>query len=281
MFRKIAILGSGLMGGSLALALKSKAPQTTAFLWARKSASADKAIQLGIQASTDLAAVVKDADLLVLTTPVGAMAELLQQAITAGLPSSAVITDVGSVKKLPHDTLEPIAGERLFIGSHPMVGSEKSGLGAIDKNLYQGGACLMTKHSQLNIAPSITQAIMEFWQIAGCSKITWLGIEEHDALVAKISHFPHMMASIVSTISAENYQDASFSGQGLKDTSRVASGDASMWAEIIQENHQAILPYLKQATNELDQLQRLLVEQDEQGLQTWLQQAKTNRDQLS
>ncbi len=284
MFAKVAILGSGLMGGSLALALQSKLPQTQAALWARRQEAVDQALELGIHASTDLATIVADADLLVLTTPVGVMADLLEQAIEAGLPKTALITDVGSVKELPHDELEPLVDSRLFIGSHPMVGSEKSGLQAADVELYQGGACLLTigvSSSESAASSEIKQNLEDFWRTVGCDKIRWMSVNEHDALVAKISHFPHAMASLVAAISIDDSNDASLSGQGLKDTSRVASGDAAMWAEIIQENRQAILPYLEQASRELDQLKSLLEQKDNLGLEAWLQQAKNNRDQIS
>ncbi len=281
MFAKVAILGSGLMGGSLALALQSKAPQTKVGLWARRQESVKQALSLGINASTDLAAIVNDVDLLVLSTPVGVMADLLEQAIAAGLPKTALITDVGSVKQLPHDQLEPLVDGRLFIGSHPMVGSEKSGLDAANAELYVNGACLITKRQNTQVSQAIVKSLEDFWKEVGCNPVSWMSVEEHDALVAKISHFPHAMASLVATVSIDDRDESALSGQGLRDTSRVASGDSAMWAEIIQENRQAILPYLEQATQEIVKLKNLLNAKDSQELQAWLEQAKVNRDQLS
>jgi prephenate dehydrogenase len=146
-FRNITILGAGLLGGSLALALAALENPPVVTLWARKEESVTEAKSRGIlNATADFTIAVKEADLVILAVPVGAMASLVVAALEAGLPKTCIITDVGSVKRVPHQTISPLlAGTEVrFIGSHPMAGSERNGLSAITHQLFQNAACLLT-----------------------------------------------------------------------------------------------------------------------------------------
>ena len=140
-FPNITILGGGLLGGSLAMALAGKSNAVR--LWSRREETAQTAREIGIHGATaDLADAVKDADLLVLAVPVGSMAALVSRAMDAGLPAGCLITDVGSVKAAPHREIPPLlAGRGIdFIGSHPMAGSEQNGLEAASADLFQNAA---------------------------------------------------------------------------------------------------------------------------------------------
>ena len=277
-FTNIAILGGGLLGGSLAMALMPNRAKVR--LWARRPETVAAAIEAGIsEATDDLAVAVAEADLVVLAVPVGSMATLVQQAIEAGLPKGCLITDVGSVKRAPHQTIPPLlVGTGIdFIGSHPMAGSEQNGLSAASAELFQNAACLLTNDEQ--VPQDRAAALERFWQAVGC-RTTWMGAATHDELVARISHLPHIIAAGGARVCLSNPDDGRFGGGGLRDTTRVASGNAEMWAEILTENHTALLEPLQQTITDLRQLLHHLENGDRQAVCRWLTEAKQLRDQL-
>jgi prephenate dehydrogenase len=277
-FTNIAILGGGLLGGSLAMALMPNHPQVR--LWARRPETVAAALEAGIPGATvDLAAAVADADLLVLAVPVGSMAMLVRQAMDAGLPAACLVTDVGSVKRAPHQSIPPIlAGRGMeFIGSHPMAGSEQNGLGAASADLFRNAACLLTNDER--VSRDRADALERFWQGVGC-RTTWMGAAAHDELVARISHLPHIIAAGAARICLSHPDEGRFGGGGLRDTTRVASGNAGMWAEILTENREALLEPLRQTIADLGGLLHHLETGDRQAVCRWLMEAKEHRDQL-
>ncbi len=280
-FPKIAILGGGLLGGSLALALASQAPAPRVRLWARRAATLDEAKRRGIPHPTgDLQAAVADAELVVLAVPVGSMPELLAAALAAGLRADCLVTDVGSVKQFPHDALAPLLAARgiPFIGSHPMAGSEQFGIAAADSRLFEGSACLLTNDGE---APAgLTRRLEAFWQSVGC-ETTWLGAAAHDALVARISHLPHILAASGARVCLADQTLGRFSGGGLRDTTRVAAGNPEMWAEILTENRAALIEPLREAIADLGKFLAFLEASDHALARDWLATAKLRRDSLS
>lgn len=275
--KHITILGGGLLGGSIALAQSS---EHTFRVWSRRAASTQEALDLGLDATSDLADAVACADLLILSVPVGAMAPLLANAIAAGLPEKCLITDVGSVKRLPHDSLRPIvsAAGYDFIGSHPMAGGEKGGIAQARADLFLNAACLLTNDE--NVDAEKCQLLEEFWQALGC-RTSWCSSAEHDAMVARISHFPHMLACIGATVGLKNPELATFGGGGLRDTTRVAAGNPDMWAEILLENRDCLLGNLHESLDEMKTVMQLLEAADFPALQSWLSRAKTRRDVMN
>lgn len=279
-FSNITILGGGLLGGSLAMALNTLNPAPRVQLWARKPATADAARSLGISGATsELAEAVKQADLLVLAVPVGSMAELLAQAVASGLPSSCLVTDVGSVKRAPHETLPPVlaAGGMDFIGSHPMAGSERVGIAAANARMFDGAACLLTNDQQ--VPTPRTEALERFWQSVGC-RTTWLSAAAHDALVARISHLPHIIAASAARICLLDPAAGGFGGGGLRDTTRVSSGNPDMWTEILIENREALLGPLRESASDLGTILAHLETGDQEAVRQWLATAKHQRDLL-
>jgi len=279
-FSHVTILGGGLLGGSLALALRHLFPSTNVTLWARKAETVSQAHALGIQqATSNLAAAVSHAELAVLAVPVGAMPTLLQSALDAGLPSHCIVTDVGSVKSTPHRDLAPVLCGRpqQFIGSHPMAGSERNGIDAARAGLFCDAACLLTND---DLAPAEScEALENFWKSVGCHT-TWMSAAVHDALVARISHLPHLLASAGARTCLQHPSEGTFGGGGLRDTTRVAAGNPVMWAEIVTENRDAILPPLRDLISDLGTLLRHLESADLAATQHWLDEAKHLRDQL-
>jgi prephenate dehydrogenase len=278
-FPNITILGGGLLGGSLAMALAGNQHQVR--LWARREETMQAARKIGISgATTVLADAVKQANLLVLAVPVGSMPALVSQAINAGLPAGCLITDVGSVKAAPHREIPPLlAGRGIdFIGSHPMAGSEQNGLEAASAELFQNAACLLTNDEQ--VPSSRTDALERFWKGVGC-RTTWMSATAHDALVARISHLPHIVAAGAALVCLKNPDDGRFGGGGLRDTTRVAGGNPEMWAEILMENRAALLDPLRETIADLSEILSHLENGDQQAAHDWLAAAKQLRDQLN
>ena len=279
-FPHVTILGGGLLGGSLALALENGTTAPKVRLWARRKESADSARERGIAGATsDLAEAVAGADLVVLAVPVGSMPALVSRALEAGLPDGCLVTDVGSVKRAPHQTIPPLfAGRDIeFIGSHPMAGSERTGIAAINPRLFEQAACLLTNDE--GVSQARAGALEEFWQGVGC-RTAWMSAPIHDELVARISHLPHIVAASTARICIRDSKEGRFGGGGLRDTTRVASGNPEMWTEIVQENREAVAGPLRELIADLGALLGNLENGDHEATLRWLSEGKLQRDQL-
>jgi prephenate dehydrogenase len=277
-FQKISILGGGLLGGSIALALQDSKKVR---LWFRRPELLEIARLAGFLGTTsDLTEAVVDCDLLILAVPVGAMPALLSAAVKAGLPSSCLVTDVGSVKQAPHQQLADIltTSGNAFIGSHPMAGSEKNGLMAAKADLFQNAACLLTNDS--NASEHLTKELENFWVNLGC-RTRWFSAQEHDRIVARISHLPHITAAATALSALESCSEyGELSGGGLKDTTRVASGNPDMWAEILTENRDAVTAGVRDNIAQLHEILASLEAGDLEATRQWLVAAKHLRDDL-
>ncbi len=280
-FPTITILGGGLLGGSLALALAALENPPVIRLWVRKEETATTAEKLGISGVTlDLAEAVSGTSLLILAVPVGAMAALVFSALEAGLPDDCLITDVGSVKRVPHRKIGPLLKglPNQFIGSHPMAGSERNGLSAVSVNLFQNAACLLTNDGG---APAeMTAALERFWQAIGC-RTSWMSAAIHDELVARISHLPHLIAAGAARVCLRDPSEGRFGGGGLRDTTRVAAGNPTMWAEIVTENREALIGLLHETIADLREILGSLESGNQEQARQWLATAKQRRDPLN
>lgn len=277
-FPNITILGGGLLGGSLALALPGLEQPPKVKLWVRRESTAEEAKAAGIhEATCDMAEAVAGADLIVLAVPVGAMPALVSTAIKCGLPTGCLVTDVGSVKQFPHQAVTPLlAGTGAhFIGSHPMAGSEKTGISAASAGLFNGAACILTNDD--HTAGSKAAALERFWQSLGC-RTSWMSAALHDALVARISHLPHIIAASGARISLQVPSEGRFGGGGLRDTTRVAGGNPEMWAEILLENRAAIATPLRETIADLREILACLENGEQERVLKWLATAKERRD---
>lgn len=272
--RLITLYGPGLLGGSLALAIQQHFPESKLRLWARRPEAEDGIRARGIEAEffTDATAAAQDASLIILCTPVETMAQLAKQIARADLPADCLVTDVGSVKGQVVNELEPIFGP-CFIGSHPMAGSEKTGIEVARANLFEKAACLLTPRQGVDSA-----RLRYFWETLGC-QVLEMTPEEHDIKVARISHLPHMMAAI-TTLAALRSDPSAIAcvAGGFRDTTRVASGDPGLWTGIALGNRAALTAQLKEASNALIELLEILEKPDEGELRRFLAEAKSLRD---
>ena len=273
MLQKIAILGPGLLGGSIGLAARQRKVAGKVAVWARRQEAADEAYKLGAadEATTDLRRAVADAELVVLAVPIGAMPALAKQ-----IPAGCVVTDVGSVK---YPVVNALAGLLpKFVGSHPMAGSEQAGIEAARRELFDNTVCIVTPREDTDKAA--LNLVFEFWKSLGC-QVRTLAPQEHDEIVARISHLPHFVAAaVVNVVCSDGAHPLNFVGPGFKDFSRIASGPPEMWTEIAVENRQEIARGLDHLIEELGKLRAALENADAIELRAMLKRAKHYRDEL-
>ncbi len=252
--KEIAILGPGLLGGSLALALRARLPGCRIGLWARRQEAVAEVQASGVadHASTDLNTIVQGADTVILCVPIGVMPKLAHDLLPLAGPET-LITDVGSVKAPVVDALAPIfEGKARFIGSHPMAGSEQSGLGAAKAQLFEGATCILTPHP--GIDPETITRATRLWEIVG-GKVTRMEAQAHDETIGLVSHLPHLLASaLVDFVEQTNPDATAYCGNGFRDTTRIAAGPAPMWAEILHTNRAALKVQLDRFITSLQNL---------------------------
>jgi prephenate dehydrogenase len=254
-------------------------PGTALRLWARRESVEVSIRERGIQAEffTDATTAACGASLIILCTPVETMPALAAQIAQAELGPDCLITDVGSVKGSVVRALEPILGPR-FIGSHPMAGSEKTGIETARACLFQNATCLVTPGAQTPSSGSESlPRLRTFWKTLGCNVLE-MSPEEHDEKVARISHLPHMMAA-VTTLAALRTDPAAAAcvANGFRDTTRVAGGDPGLWTGIALENRPALLAQLQAAATTLTELLDILGKPDEEELRRFLAEAQSLR----
>ncbi|NIP96812.1 MAG: prephenate dehydrogenase/arogenate dehydrogenase family protein [Akkermansiaceae bacterium] len=279
-FHRIAILGPGLLGGSVGLAVRKRHPEFGVTLWGRSPERVAEIRSAGFEHVThDLALAVKDAELIILAVPVGAMEELGARLLEVGVAPGTFVTDVGSVKVHPHQSLGQLMRERgiAFIGSHPMAGSERSGFDSAHADLFEGAPCILTNENELS--DEDVNRLVGFWAGLG-ARAAIMSAEEHDRLVARISHLPHVLAVVCALVALEEEGAGNLAGRGLRDTSRVAAGDPLMWTEILLENRHEIIPPLRESASVLERLADLLEGGKSSALTTVLEEARERRQRL-
>ncbi len=278
--KRIAVLGSGLLGGSIALAVQSRLPDVSVSLWGRREQSVADARRLGITGATaDLAEAVKDVDLIILASPVGAMLEILKAAASVRSLRGVIVTDVGSVKLTPRDLLEHVVDDTgaRYIGSHPMAGSEQAGIHAARTDLFDGAACVIT--NDFGHPEGDVRVLRSLWEAIGC-QCYLTSSEEHDRVMARISHLPHLLASIGALVGLKHPEDGKFAGNGMRDTTRVASGHPGMWAEILLRNREALREPIEETIAHLREMLALLEKSSDEEITRLLDDAKRLRDTL-
>jgi prephenate dehydrogenase len=279
-FPSIAILGPGLLGGSLAMSIRERIPGASIRIWGRREETVEKVRSLGIAdtASSDVREIAKGATLIIFCMPVGAMADIAEK-IAPVVSADAIITDVGSVKQPVVEQLGKIFHNRAhFIGSHPMAGSEQAGIEAARADLFDGAVTILTPDK--DSPESAVAALTEFWETLGC-RVTTASPKAHDEAVALISHLPHVVAAaIVQTVARENPAAFDLRGKGFLDTTRVASGLAPMWAEILAENRGPVKKAIHAMIENLAQVSKLLDAEDIAALEQYLAEARFARERL-
>lgn len=278
----MAVLAPGLIGGSLLRALRVHSPETSLSAWARRPEAVQElraAPGLVDLASTVVDEAIEGADCLVLAMPTGHMASVVEQMSSFPVGSRVLVTDVGSVKAPVVRAIEPLVRERggVFIGSHPMAGSEKKGLLHADAGLFQGAAVVLTPgDGETDLLPRLEA----FWTRLG-GVVSHLSPERHDELIAGISHLPHLVAAALArSVLAWEPGAVSLSGGGFRDTTRVAGGPEEMWADILADNREAVSSRLSAYLSELQAWKDALDILDRDRLRDLLSEARRLRSTL-
>jgi prephenate dehydrogenase len=276
--RRLSILGMGLLGGSIGLALRSRAKYCVVVGYAHRKETRELALRLGAVSEVfdDPAQAVADADCVVLCTPVGLLTQLLEQ-ISGKLSPDAIVTDVGSTKRTVVE-----AGERLlpagvhFVGSHPMAGSEKRGIEFSRADLYERAVCITTPTPRTD--PFALEKVEGLWKLLGM-RTTRLSPEEHDRLLADVSHLPHVVAAALVAMQEE--PAFGLCGKGFLDATRIAAGDSGLWRDILLDNQTKVRASLKRLIESLQGFEALLDSKAPGPLEAWLSHAASLRHRLA
>lgn len=279
--RQITILAPGLLGASVGLAAHQRGLASRVAVWARRPEA-----RLALESqewcqevfSTPQEAC-RDASLVVICAPVGKIVPLAGQ-IREALAPGTIVTDVGSVKsqicRFSHD-LMPTGS--FFVGSHPMAGSEKTGMENADAALFESRPCFVTPLREGSNEEAV-EKVVAFWMALG-AQVSTVDPEHHDEIVANISHLPHLLASVLcGFLQLKDPRWRNFAGNGLKDTTRIASGSPDLWREILEQNQEEVLRAVRQFQDELQAFQAALANQDFFAVANYLERGKEYRDRL-
>jgi prephenate dehydrogenase len=279
-FRKIVIFGAGLIGGSFALALRKAGAVGEVVGFGRSQGTLETARQLGIldRIGSDVAQEVRDADIVLLATPVAQMAELFAR-IAPHLGSHTLITDGGSTKGDVVAAARAGLGGRLaqFIPAHPIAGAETSGPEAALADLYAGKRVVLTPLPE-NAKDAVAR-VRRAWELCGAN-VTELTPEEHDGVFAAVSHLPHLLSfALVHDLAQRDNRDLllSFAASGFRDFTRIAASSPEMWRDICLANRDALLRELLQYANELHGLYQALEQNDAAKLEQVFSEARKVR----
>ena len=277
----LTILAPGLLGGSVARAVRRRHDGQRIILWARRP---EARLGLREQPWCDVVAdtpeeAVREAGLVVIAAPVDRIVPLTRQ-IAPALRAGAIVTDVGSVKgeiaRLGHAAL--VGTQAHFVGAHPMAGSEKTGWDHATETLFERRTCFVTPLPET--APHALAAVTEFWRNIGAEVVTTTP-DQHDEIVAHISHLPQVIASALCAFLAQkNPVWRNHAGGGLRDTTRIAGSDPQLWRSILEQNRDEVLRALRQFEDELHQFQIALANRDYVDVVSRLERGKAYRDQF-
>jgi prephenate dehydrogenase len=280
-FGTVAILGPGLIGGSLALALAERKLADRLIVYGRSNSSFPAIRQdcPMAEVTTDVKLAIEDADIVILCMPIESMFTFVAP-IAHLFKSSALVTDVGSVKGRVERDLAPLfANNAHWIGSHPMAGSEKSGFGAARSNLFDGATVVITPTPKTSLLAD--KRAEEFWKSVG-GHVVRLDPEAHDNSVAQISHLPHVLAAVLVNYSSAEARE--LAGGGFRDTTRIASGSPELWTEILAANAKPVIKSIDDFIRELIEFRFALENQkpdaENSALLDALKKAQHSRSQL-
>lgn len=272
LFNKIVIVGVGLIGGSLALAIKRKQlakevigvsrHKKTLFL-ARKNRAIDKGSQ-------DLN-LVRDADLVILATPVRTILKLADK-VSGLVKKDCIVIDVGSTKQEIVSKLDKLFPH--YVGTHPLAGSERRGISNADPNIFKGSLCILTPTKNTDLAAQ--RKIEKLWRQLG-ARVVFLSSQNHDKIISFVSHLPHIIAFSLIGIIPKQY--LRFGSSGLKDTTRIAASEAELWLDIFLSNN-TLLAAIELFQDELSQIKSAIKRKDKKLLLKILKGAKRKRELL-
>jgi prephenate dehydrogenase len=279
MINKITIIGVGLIGGSLAKAIKENNLAKVVFGFGRDLNRLEEAQKANVidQFSTNLKDAINNSDIVIIATPVGSFQEILSE-IKPFLTSKIVISDVGSTKTNIASIVSQTLGDysNYFIPAHPIAGKEKSGFEASEANLFNNRKVIITPLE--TSSPDSISLIQKMWEGTGAD-VDFMSPESHDELLGMTSHLPHMLAfSLVNYLISKNPSASIYAAGGFKDFSRIASGDAVMWRDICIQNKDQIISHIKGYQKTLNSLVDAIENENSNELDLLFTSAKKTRD---
>ncbi len=280
--RKVGIIGVGLLGGSIGLALKTRFQDIHVLGMGRTKAKLEKAVHCKAIDSYNLSYEkgVQNCDIVIIATPVTTIVPVFQR-IHLYLKEDAVVTDVGSTKASICKTIEEnVEYRHLFVGSHPMAGSENTGVGFAKADLYMDSTVVIIENSYHR---DRIKRIESFWRALGAQTIK-MTPEQHDRLTAYTSHLPHVVAACLSYTLSQSLTEedlkARVFGNGLIDTTRIAEGDPKIWLDILITNRDHLLAGIKDFRSALLELEQHLQDMDHQKVMEYLKKGKYFREEI-
>lgn len=278
------MIGVGLIGGSLARALREKGVCREIVGASRRSRHLQEAVDLGVidRYETDFARAVTDADMVLIAVPLGAIAVVLEK-ICDHLSPGAIVTDAGSAKGSVVDDVRRVCGQvpEWFVPGHPIAGTEKSGVGASFATLYEGRQVILTPLPETD--PKAVARVRAMWELVG-AEVQIMDVEHHDRVLAATSHLPHLLAyAVVDSLARLGDHDEIFryAAGGFRDFSRIAGSDPIMWRDICLANRAAILEMVEGFRTDLDRLANAIRSEDAETLLDVFTRAKTERDRYA
>ncbi len=277
---QLTVLAPGLLGGSVARAARATGAAKRIVIWARRP---EVRLKLREQPWCDAVAdtpeeAVREASFVVLAPPVDKIVPLAQQ-IAPALPPGALVTDVGSVKgEISRHASAALGRHAHFVGAHPMAGSEKTGWEQGSAQLFERRTCFVTPLPESD--PRAVETVVAFWHTLGAEVVT-VGADQHDEIVAHISHLPQVIASnLCAFLAQKNVAWRNYAGGGLRDTTRIAASDAHLWRSILEQNRDEVLLALRKFQDELHAFQAALANRDYVDVVARLERGKAYRDQF-
>ncbi|HNY79520.1 MAG: prephenate dehydrogenase/arogenate dehydrogenase family protein [Sedimentisphaerales bacterium] len=275
--RRICVIGLGLLGGSISSAVRHRLPAVSVVGYSHRAATRAKARRLAIatEVAEQLSEAVCDVDLVILATPIFTFAEYFAH-LNKLVRRGCIITDVGSTKVLPHRwAQQQLTDGAIYIGSHPIAGSEQRGIEFARDDLFVDARCILTTARGVN--RGTLGALRQFWSDLGCSVET-MTAAEHDRILANVSHLPHIIAT--GLVNASDPQDMRSAGKGFLDSTRIASGPADIWTDVLLANADNIVAGIDRVLAELTAVRHALKAEDRQTIQTLLEEARRKRAAL-
>ncbi len=262
------------MGGSISLAVLRTFARVQVIGYSHRSSTRTKARRLAV--STDIVDCLKSsvscADLVILATPIMTFETIFSE-ISDSLPDGCIVTDVGSTKMLPHRWAAKKLSKRVhYIGSHPIAGSEQRGIEFARDDLFEGAMCILTTTKKTD--RQSLQTLRSFWSKLGCS-VKSITPKEHDRIFANVSHLPHITAAAL--INANNKEELKFAGKGFMDTSRLASGPANIWSDVLLTNVNNVTKGIDKIIAELVKIKKAIKKENKQQIEQLLEKARTKR----
>jgi len=270
-------MGLGLLGGSISLAVLRSFARVKVVGYTHRPSTRARARGLAVATEVVdcLKSSVSEADIVILATPIVTFEKIFSE-IADALPSGCIVTDVGSTKVMPHRWAARKLPKRVhYVGSHPIAGSEQRGVEFARDDLFEGAMCILTTTKKTN--RQSVQILKKFWSKLGCS-VKLMTPTEHDRIFANVSHVPHVMAAAL--INANSSEELKFAGKGFIDTSRIASGPANIWADVLLTNANNTARGIDKIIAELVKLKKAMKKENKREIEKLLEKARAKRAEL-